>query len=143
MYRINERILYRDYEQGQDQILLDLAGLACGENWQTEERILREKRNLYFSCIHRLVDLAGTYGFSGNLWHCYLTYLLVQHENVFSRACEIRGAVRGSINEIAEHDFVIFMELFDFEFEELERKLGSASGIGSASWRRGWRRLLL
>ena len=86
MYRINERILYRDYEQGQDQILLDLAGLACGENWQTEERILREKRNLYFSCIHRLVDLAGTYGFSGNLWHCYLTYLLVQHENVFSRA---------------------------------------------------------
>ena len=125
MYRINERILYRDYEQGQDQILLDLAGLACGENWQTEERILREKRNLYFSCIHRLVDLAGTYGFSGNLWHCYLTYLLVQHENVFSRACEIRGAVRGSINEIAEHDFVIFMELFDFEFEELERKLGT------------------
>ena len=35
------------------------------------------------------------------------------------------GAVRGSINEIAEHDFVIFMELFDFEFEELERKLGT------------------
>ena len=32
MYRINERILYRDYEQGQDQILLDLAGLACGRS---------------------------------------------------------------------------------------------------------------
>ena len=45
------------------------------------------------------------YGFSGNLWHTYLTQLLVNHENAFSTASEIRGAVEGSINHLALHDF--------------------------------------
>ena len=50
------------------------------------------------------METAGSYGFSGNLWHTYLTLLLVSHENAFSTACEIRGAVKGSINELALHD---------------------------------------
>ena len=54
---------------------------------------------------------AGTYGFEGNLWHTYLTYLLVNNENVFSTASEIRGEISGSINELAYHDFEIFKEL--------------------------------
>ena len=48
--------------------------------------------------------MAGMYGFSGNLWHTYLTQLLVNHENAFSTASEIRGAVEGSINHLALHD---------------------------------------
>ena len=40
--------------------------------------------------------MAGMYGFSGKIsWHNYLTFLLVNHENAFSTACEIRGAVGG------------------------------------------------
>lgn len=50
-----------------------------------------------FPVIHKLTELAGTYGFEGNLWHSYLTWLLVNNENVFSHASEIRGEVDGSI----------------------------------------------
>ena len=34
-------------------------------------------------------EMAGLYGFSGNLWHCYLTFLLVNKENAFSTASVI------------------------------------------------------
>ena len=65
--------------------------------------------------------MAGTYGFAGNLWHDYLTYLLVNHENAFSTACEIVGPVEGTINAFAMHDFEIFKQLYDFDLKELEK----------------------
>lgn len=125
-YRINELMLYREYEQEEDQILQDLGEII---NSLEEEKDLayldeKERRELYFSCLHRLVEMAGTYGFSGNLWHCYLTYLLVNNENVFSKACEIHGPVEGSINAIALHDFDIYRELFAFDFAALEERVG-------------------
>ena len=67
-----------------------------------------------------MVEMAGAYGFSGNLWHNYLTFLLVNKENAFSTACEIVGPVEGSINALAVHDFSIFKELFDFDFSRFE-----------------------
>ena len=69
------------------------------------------------------MDLAGTYGFEGNLWHTYLTYLLVNNENAFSTASVIRGEISGSINELAYHDFEIFKELYDFDFVAVEKAL--------------------
>ena len=65
--------------------------------------------------------MAGAYGFSGNLWHDYLTLLLVNHENAFSTACEIRGAVGGSIQELALHDFEIFRSLYAFDLTAFDR----------------------
>ena len=59
----------------------------------------------------------------GNLWHTYLTYLLVNNENAFSTASEIRGEISGSINELAYHDFEIFKELYDFDFVAVEKAL--------------------
>ncbi|MDE7209863.1 MAG: AAA family ATPase, partial [Lachnospiraceae bacterium] len=38
--------------------------------------------------IHRLLDLATEYGFDGNLWQNYLTWLLVSVETPFSMVCE-------------------------------------------------------
>lgn len=78
----------------------------------------------YCECIHELIDLTGNYGFHGNLWQAYLTYLLVNNENAFSKACEIRGAVKGSINELVKHDFALFMELYHYDFKSLEDALG-------------------
>lgn len=43
---------------------------------------------------------------------------LSNNENAYSKACEIRGEVEGSINQIVSHDFAIMKELFDFDFEE-------------------------
>ena len=125
-YRINELMLYREYEQEEDQILQDLGEIINSLEEEEDLAYLdeKERRELYFSCLHRLVEMAGTYGFSGNLWHCYLTYLLVNNENVFSKACEIHGPVEGSINAIALHDFDIYRELFAFDFATLEERVG-------------------
>ena len=72
-----------------------------------------------------LVELAGMYGFSGNIWHTYLTFLLVNHENAFSMASEIRGAIKGSINDLAKNDFQIFKELYDFDITVFDKVFGT------------------
>ena len=43
----------------------------------------------------------------------------MNNENAYSCACEIRGAVDGSINAVALHDFAIMKELFDFDLAQL------------------------
>ena len=71
------------------------------ENGQEREKI---KEMLFF--VHsRLIDLASAYGFEHNLWHNYLTFLLVNNENAYSTSCEIVGPVKGSINELAAPRF--------------------------------------
>ena len=115
---VKELILYRDLENG--QILLDMTWIL--EHLEKKEQI-SEVRDRFFSCMHDLVELAGNYGFENNLWHNYLTFLLVNNENIFSTACEIRGVTEGSLLSLARHDFAIFRELFVCDFTELERML--------------------
>lgn len=67
MFRIDELIVYREYEQEQDQVLNDMAFIV--EETETMGMPVSDLRGLYFSCIHKLTELAGTYGFEGNLWH--------------------------------------------------------------------------
>ena len=118
MTGIRECILYRDFEQGE---LLEKMTMLMEDI--SHPKVLYGKDGEYFACIHQLVEMAGTYGFAGNLWHDYLTYLLVNHENAFSTASEIRGEISGSINELAYHDFEIFKELYDFDFVAVEKAL--------------------
>ena len=114
--REKELIVYRDFEE--DGLLYDMAWLM------TNYREAGEKgRNLFYQCIHRLIELAGNYGFHGNLWHCYLANLLVNNENSYSCGCEIRGKVEGSINDAALHDIVIFKEFYDFDFKPMAEAL--------------------
>ena len=55
--------------------------------------------------------------------HTYLTFLLASDENAYSTSCEIVGAVEGSINAIALHDFEVMKELFDYDFAAMEQTL--------------------
>mgnify|MGYP003209747957 CR=1 FL=1 len=116
MTGIRECILYRDFEQGE---LLEKMTMLMEDI--SHPKVLYGKDGEYFACIHQLVEMAGAYGFAGNLWHDYLTYLLVNHENAFSTACEIVGPVEGTINAFAMHDFEIFKQLYDFDLKELEK----------------------
>lgn len=116
MTGIRECILYRDFEQGE---LLEKMTMLMEDI--SHPKVLYGKDGEYFACIHQLVEMAGTYGFAGNLWHDYLTYLLVNHENAFSTACEIVGPVEGTINAFTMHDFEIFKQLYDFDLKELEK----------------------
>ncbi len=117
MARTEELILYRDFEHG--EILSEMTWIM--EHYKEKSAAVRER---FFSCVHGLIDMAGTYGFEENLWHTYLTFLLVNHENVFSTACEIKGVGDGSLKRIAIHDFEIFRELFAYDFAGLEEELG-------------------
>lgn len=116
MTRISQCILYRNFSQ--DWILTEMCGLidrAEDEGW------LLEHRESFYRCLNGLVEMAADYGFSGNLWQDYLTYLLVNHENAFSRACEIVGPVEGSVSQLARHDFAIIRELFETDLSFFDR----------------------
>ena len=114
-------MLYKHMEDG--QILQDMAFLM--ENYKSDYYNRDDLTGLLYECVNRLLEMAVSHGFEGNLWHNYLTYLLASHENAYSTSCEIIGAADGSINEVALHDIEIFKELFDYDFSELQDVLGA------------------
>ena len=117
--REQELIVYRDFED--DRLLNDMAWLMS--HYDDDFYNVEDLRHLLYECLHLLIEQAGSYGFHGNLWHCYLTNLLVNNENSYSCGCEIRGEIEGTINKAALHDIRIFKELFDFDFTPLMDKL--------------------
>ena len=117
--REQELIVYRNLEDG--DILYDMAFLM--EHYKDEYYNAEDMSALLYDCIHRLIEMAGSYGFYGNLWHCYLANLLVNNENSYSCGCEIRGDIEGSINAAALHDIVIFKEFYDYDFTEMAEVL--------------------
>ncbi|MDD3305509.1 MAG: ATP-binding protein [Acetobacterium sp.] len=74
--------------------------------------------------IKTLLEIATDFGFDRNLWHHYLTFLLITNENPFSLTCEKVGKKEGSVNFFAQNDCKVFKDLFDFDFTELESVLG-------------------
>ena len=118
--REQELIVYRNFEDG--ELLYDMAWLM--EHFEDDYYNKEDMAGLFYDCIHRLLDLAGNYGFYGNLWHCYLANLLVNNENSYSRGCEIRGAIEGTINQAALHDIMIFKEFYDYDFQPMMETLG-------------------
>ncbi len=84
---------------------------------------LDELRIRVYQQIKRILIIATDYGFDKNLWHNYLTYLLITDENPFSITCEKVGANEGSVNIFAKNDFKAFKELFDYDFINIEKKL--------------------
>ena len=122
MKSAGELILYKDFNGTDEEIFYPMASII--ERSRRGGMDAKEERQKFYECFHRLLEVSASHGFQGNLWHNYLTYLLISNENAYSRACEIRGNIEGSINEIALHDFEVFRYFFEFDLEELGRKLG-------------------
>lgn len=122
--RTRELIVYKNFEDGE---LLDNITFLIEhyeDEYDIKNKVNENLKTLFYDCIHKLIELAGTYGFHGNLWHCYLANLLVNNENSYSTACEIRGAIEGTINQAALHDIEIFKEFYDFDFTPVMEALG-------------------
>jgi predicted AAA+ superfamily ATPase len=99
-------ILYRnlEYQELFDDmcgLLSDGAGDAC-------------------ACAGRLIDMAAAYGFSGNLWRCFLAFCMASHENAYSVSCEISGSPGGSLERLAARDFARMRELFACDISRLD-----------------------
>lgn len=121
MYRdIARLILYRDL--GEDSILLKLAGIF--EDFDRGDKTSAELTTRIYEQMKALLDLSTQYGFDHNLWHNYLTFLLLTNENSFSMTSEKIGANDGTVNHFAKGDFAVFKHLFVFDFAPIEKALG-------------------
>ena len=114
-------ILYRNFKDG--GLLHDMVWLM--ENYEDEFYNREDVAGLLYDCMHRLLEMAGKYGFYGNLWHCCLADLLVNDENSYSCAAEMKGYADGTVNRAALHDLRIFKELFDFDLLKMAQALGA------------------
>ena len=120
MYKIVSRLLiYGDMPR--DTILMELADIIrkMDDGSQTKEELATR----VFTQMKHLLQVATDYGFDKNLWHNYLTFLLITSENPFSITCEKVGANEGSVNYFAKGDFKAFKDLFDYDFSRLESYL--------------------
>ena len=144
MYKqVSKLIVYRDL--GEDSILKHLAAIFEDFDWYKENVLgsssafsaskleeMKDKKHIskeslitrIYGEIKRLLDLATDYGFDDNLWHNYLTFVMMTNENSFTLTSEKVGANDGSVNHFAMNDFKIFKELFDYNFYEIEKELG-------------------
>lgn len=117
--RTNQLMLFKNMEHG--ELLQDMTFLM--ENCENEYYNKEDLVSLLFECINELLEMTASHGFEGNLWQNYLTFLLANDENAYSTACEVVGAVSGSINQIALHDMEIFRELFSYDLRRIEKAL--------------------
>ena len=113
---VSNLLLYGDLPE--DSILMELSDIfATFNSKKFDEDKLRTK---IYHQMKRILDISTDYGFDDNLWHNYLTYLLITTENSFSLTCEKVGASDGSVNDFAKNDFKQFKKLFDFDFSKGE-----------------------
>ena len=121
MHRIVSRLLLFG-DLGRDSILVRLADIF--RDWEEaacpKETLIRRT----YDEVKRLLDLGTLYGFDENLWHNYLTFLLMTNENSFTLTSERLGASEGSVNLFALQDFALFGRLFAFDFAPFEESLG-------------------
>ena len=95
MYKIVSKLLmYGDMPK--DSILMQLSDIFKQMDQDTQSR--DELVTRIFTQVKHLLQVATDYGFDKNLWHNYLTYLLITDENPFSLTCEKVGANDGSVN---------------------------------------------
>lgn len=122
MYKeVSKLLLYSNI--GENSILAQLSEIF--EEWEHGAQSKSVLTSRIFKQIKRILDVSTSYGFDTNLWHNYLTFLLISNENSFSLTCERTGASKdGTVNYLAKKDFRIFKNLFEFDFGPIEKDLG-------------------
>lgn len=116
---VSKLLMYGDMPK--DNILMKLCGICDDIECKRQSKDILITR-LYVE-VKRILKVATDYGFDDNLWHNYLTYLLITDENPFSITCEKVGASNGSVNYFAKNDFKQFKMLFDYDFGKIEKEL--------------------
>ncbi len=124
MYKeIAKLILYRDL--GEDSILLKLGGIF--EDFELNRAGKAELTKRIYEQMKALLDLSTKYGFDKNLWHNYLTFILLTNENLSADDhVKKSGCKRWNGQTILpKADFAVFKKLFDLLSDRLlEEALG-------------------
>lgn len=119
MYSIVSKLLIYG-SMPKDFILMELSSIIREFDGEYKKDEIITK---IYQQIKRILQISTDYGFNKNLWHNYLTFLLITNENPFSITCEKVGANNGSVNYFAKNDFKQFKALFDYDFSRLEKEL--------------------
>ena len=117
---VSKLLIYGDMPK--DSILMELSDIIReykSGDYKKDEIITR-----IYNQIKRILEVSTDYAFDKNLWHNYLTYLLITNENPFSLTCEKVGASVGTVNSFEMNDFKQFKALFDYDFKPMEEELG-------------------
>ena len=121
MYKeVSKLLLYSNL--GPDSILTNLCDIFKSFEEKSEDKDTLVHK-IYVE-MKRLLDLATQYGFDTNLWHNYLTFLLITNENSFTLTCERQGATEGgSVNAFAftsEEEYFAVLETVDVKIAKNE-----------------------
>ncbi|WP_297979522.1 ATP-binding protein [uncultured Oscillibacter sp.] len=121
MYRdVAHLLMYSNL--GKDSILLRLSEVL--RDWERGGFDRDELVRRIYREIKRLLELGTSCGFDENLWHCYLTWLLMTNRNAFTLTCERSGSREGTVNGFVKADFAVFRRLFHYDFSPIEKDLG-------------------
>lgn len=63
--------------------------------------------------VANLIELAEKHSFDGNLWHCFVAYLIMTDENPFSVGCERRQVSENALTQTVRADFDELYALFN------------------------------
>ena len=108
-------IIYRNLEY--QELFEEFAGLLEGAGERKDAGSLeiageqKDAAGREAALANQLIELAVTYGFEGNLWHCFMAFCLANNENAYSTTCEIQGGAGGSLDQLARRDFAVFKDL--------------------------------
>ncbi|MBR3878565.1 MAG: ATP-binding protein [Clostridia bacterium] len=120
MYReISKLIIYR--QSAENEILRELGKVFKDFDMKTASD--DDLRTRIYVQVRNLLEVATRYGFDNDLWHNYLTFLIMTDENPFSLTYEKAGVQEGTVNSFAINDFSVFKALFDFDFSAIEKAL--------------------
>ena len=120
MYKeISKFIIYRDVSES--NILSKLGKIF--KDFESGADSPESLRTRIYAEVRSLLEIATKYGFDNNLWHNYLTFLIITDENPFSLTYEKAGKQEGTVNGFAINDFCVFKSLFDFDFAPIEKAL--------------------
>ena len=120
MYReISKLIIYRS--SAKDEILCEIGRVF--KDFDSKSATDDDLRTRIYAQVLNLLEVATKYGFDNNLWHNYLTFLIMTDENPFSLTYEKAGVQDGTVNRFAINDFSVFKALFDFDFSKIEKAL--------------------
>lgn len=118
---ISNLILYGKNDKA--SILKDLESVYSDFHKKTKTR--EELKSSLGKIVRDILEISTDYGFNENLWQSYLTFLLITDENPYTLVTERKGFNEGSVEEIVKNDFEIFLNLFTFDFSELENAIGT------------------
>ncbi len=99
---------------------LEMEDISVGER----ERVTQ----IYSKCVGYLIELAIKHKWEGNIWQAYLTHILITSENGFTKACERKGDIGGSLHLVAKHDLAIYKYLFSLDFSLIDNFLQTNIG---------------